>query len=224
MTKSLTHSHHLISVFFSQLIAADLQQVIRDGDVILTYAHSSLIERVLIRAYQDGKRITVLVVDARPHGEGRELCRRLTAAGVVDLHYCLLSSVHFAIQQLRVTKAIIGASACFANGSVLARCGSALIALACQSSLTPCLIFSETYKFVDRILYDSISFNELCPPDDMLRYFGEPSPIADWRHQDHLNVLNLVSFLHWPRSTHRLLLMLSPRLFFFLLGIRCHSS
>lgn len=43
---------------------------INDGDVILTYAKSSVVEKVLRHAWEQGKRFSVVVVDSRPMLEG----------------------------------------------------------------------------------------------------------------------------------------------------------
>lgn len=43
---------------------------IRDGDTILTYARSSVVEGVLLEAKRQGKEFSVVVVDSRPLNEG----------------------------------------------------------------------------------------------------------------------------------------------------------
>ena len=43
---------------------------IKDGDVILTYARSSVVEGVLLEAKRQGKEFSVVVVDSRPLYEG----------------------------------------------------------------------------------------------------------------------------------------------------------
>lgn len=44
-----------------------------DGDVILTYAYSHVVSRVLLEAVSRKKRFRVVVVDARPEMEGRQM-------------------------------------------------------------------------------------------------------------------------------------------------------
>jgi translation initiation factor eIF-2B subunit delta len=48
------------------IIARETAKVIADGDVILTFAKSSIVERVLLEANQAGKRIRVIVIDSKP--------------------------------------------------------------------------------------------------------------------------------------------------------------
>ncbi|WCJ25410.1 Translation initiation factor eIF-2B subunit delta [Euphorbia peplus] len=52
---------------------------IRDGDVLLTYGSSSVVEMVLLHAHELGKQFRVVVVDSRPKLEGQLLLRRLVA-------------------------------------------------------------------------------------------------------------------------------------------------
>jgi translation initiation factor 2B subunit (eIF-2B alpha/beta/delta family) len=48
-----------------------------DGDVVLTYALSSVVLEVLLQAHARGRRFRVVVLDSRPELEGRQLLRRL---------------------------------------------------------------------------------------------------------------------------------------------------
>ncbi|KAJ3516203.1 hypothetical protein NLJ89_g1263 [Agrocybe chaxingu] len=43
---------------------------IKDGDVVLTYAKSSVVQKVLLQAQGDGKKFSVIVVDSKPLLEG----------------------------------------------------------------------------------------------------------------------------------------------------------
>jgi len=43
---------------------------IREGDTVLTFARSSLVEGVLLAAKKQGKMFSVVVVDSRPMHEG----------------------------------------------------------------------------------------------------------------------------------------------------------
>ena len=53
-----------------ECIAENAVQKIKNGDVILTYARSSVVEKVLLHAWKEGKRFSVVVVDSRPMLEG----------------------------------------------------------------------------------------------------------------------------------------------------------
>ncbi|KAH0840110.1 hypothetical protein J3R83DRAFT_1084 [Lanmaoa asiatica] len=53
-----------------QVIQETAGRKIKDGDVVLTYARSSVVEKVLLHAWAYGKRFSVIVVDSRPMLEG----------------------------------------------------------------------------------------------------------------------------------------------------------
>lgn len=54
----------------SRVIEQHAVDKINDGDVILTYARSSVVEGVLLEAKRQGKEFSVVVVDSRPLYEG----------------------------------------------------------------------------------------------------------------------------------------------------------
>lgn len=59
--------------YATQAIAAKLaQEKIRDGDAILTFGKSSVVEKTLLEAKRRGIAFSVIVIDARPHCEGEQ--------------------------------------------------------------------------------------------------------------------------------------------------------
>lgn len=62
----------------AEAISLKVQEKISDGDVILTFGCSSVILNILNEAKKN-KKFRVIVVDARPWHEGREMLRRLVA-------------------------------------------------------------------------------------------------------------------------------------------------
>ena len=61
----------------------------------------------------------------------------------------------------QVSKVLIGAHAVLANGYVMSRVGTSLIALVARSYNVPVLVCCETYKFCDRVQTDAFVINEL---------------------------------------------------------------
>lgn len=53
-----------------QVITSLGLQKIQDGDVILTYARSSVVQGLLLAAHAKGIKFKVIVVDSRPRFEG----------------------------------------------------------------------------------------------------------------------------------------------------------
>ncbi|GAB4815322.1 hypothetical protein N2152v2_002368 [Parachlorella kessleri] len=163
---------------------------IQDGDVILTYSHSTLVAAVLLRAAEEGRRFSVVVADARPHLEGRRLLRQLLSGGI-PCEYLYLNALSFSLD--RVTKVFLGAGAVLSNGTVLSRVGSAAVAMMAAAERIPVLVCSETYKFHERVQLDSITQNELGDPEAVAQLpdWVGPSPLASWRDTERLGLLNL---------------------------------
>ena len=73
-------------------ISETANRKIRNGDVILTYSYSKLVEKVILDAVQSGKKIKVIVADGRVQNLGRNLANNLVKAGV-HTTYILLTAV-----------------------------------------------------------------------------------------------------------------------------------
>ena len=71
--------------------------------------------------------------------------------------------------QQKATKVFVGAFALLANGNVMSRAGTAVVAMMAQSYGVPVIACCETYKFCERIQIDSICFNELADPDELVK-------------------------------------------------------
>jgi len=170
-------------------ISETANKKIRDGDVILTYSHSKLVEKVLLDAAAQGKKIQVIVADGRVQNLGRSLCPVLVAAGIHST-YILLSAVSQVLPT--VTKVLLGCDGVMANGCVLANVGTSQVALLAKSYNKPVVVCCETYKFTERVQTDSFVYNELSDPDDLVTTGREAQPLADWRDLSSLCLLNLV--------------------------------
>lgn len=133
-----------------------------EGDVILTYAKNDLIEMLLSR---QEKKFRVILVDSRPLLEGKEMLEKLMDAGI-ECSYILLNSLSYVMKE--VTKVFLGASALMSDGSILSRVGSASVAMMAKSHNVPVLVCCETYKISNRVQLESITWNELGNPEDVL--------------------------------------------------------
>jgi translation initiation factor eIF-2B subunit delta len=58
----------------------------------------------------------------------------------------------------------MGATSVLSNGAMIAKCGSAMVACMAKKLQKPVVVFSETYKFSDKMNLDSINRNEIGNP------------------------------------------------------------
>lgn len=170
--------------FADKVIADSAAATINDGDVIMTYAKSSIVQRALVQAHAQGKKFSVIVVDSRPLHEGKNLAASLVRIGI-PVKYCLINGISHNIQD--VTKVFLGAHAMMANGRLFSRVGTALVAMEAHDSDKPVLVLCETIKFTERVALDSIVHNEMAPADELVIKGG---PLENWRDIKGLQLCN----------------------------------
>ncbi|OAE29537.1 hypothetical protein AXG93_4486s1080 [Marchantia polymorpha subsp. ruderalis] len=166
-------------------------QKIRDGDVCLTYGSSCVVEMILLKAHEMGKKFRVVVVDSRPKLEGKRLLKRLLSEGL-DCTYTYINAMSYIMQE--VTRVFLGAASVLANGTVYSRVGTASVAMVAHAFSVPVMICCETYKFHERVQLDSITANELGNPDALVKVWGrrDLTDLEGWSPEDkHLQLLNL---------------------------------
>lgn len=133
------------------------EQIIFLTTYLLFYS-SSLIERILAETFQIGIKFRVIIVDAGPFYEGKELLRRLVKKRL-QCTYVLLAAASYIMKE--ATKVLLGAHAILTNGYVMSRAGSSQVALIAKSYNVPVLICCETHKFSERVQTDAFVYNEL---------------------------------------------------------------
>uniref|UniRef100_A0A0E0MPN1 Translation initiation factor eIF2B subunit delta n=1 Tax=Oryza punctata TaxID=4537 RepID=A0A0E0MPN1_ORYPU len=139
---------------------------VRDDDVLLTYASSSVVEMIFDHANELGKKFRVVVVDSRPNNEGQALLRRLVAKGI-SCTYMHINAISYIMHE--VTRVFLGASSILSNGAVYSRVGTAAVAMVAHAFGVPVLVCCEAYKLHERVQLDSICSNELGDPDVISR-------------------------------------------------------
>ncbi|KAF4318774.1 hypothetical protein BBO99_00007051 [Phytophthora kernoviae] len=200
----------------SRAVAKNAQSKISAGDVILTYARANVVEDLLLETVKTSPEIAatlrVIIVDSRPHYEGRKLVNVLAKAGL-QCSYLQINAVSYIMRD--VTKVFLGAAAFMSNGVAVARVGTALVAMTAHEANVPVLFCCETYKFSDRVQLDAITHNELGDPDELVSSYCTDKPrsqrrtggsssgdassttssghvLSDWRDLADLKLLNLV--------------------------------
>ncbi|KAH8830658.1 eukaryotic translation initiation factor 2B delta subunit [Flagelloscypha sp. PMI_526] len=149
-------------IMADEVIQESATSKIKDGDVILTYARSSVIEKVLLSAHKSGKRFSVIVIDSRPLLEGKVLLKRLTSTTPpIPCTYALLPALPSVINE--ATTVLLGAHSLHSNGAVYSRAGTAMVAMMAKQNSVPVMVCCETYKFSDTVMLDGFGKNELAP-------------------------------------------------------------
>eukprot|EP00949_MAST-11_sp_MAST-11-sp1_P005217 g5217.t1 len=180
-----------ITMASEAIVKSALEKVI-DDDVILTFGRSFVVEQLLLRAHAAGRHFRVIIVDARPKLEGRQLLNALSEAGL-SCSYVLLNAASYVMNE--VSKVFVGAAAMMANGTAFSRAGTASIAMMAHAYRKPVIFCCETYKFSERVQLDSIIFNEVGDPEAIANVNGSKKEgdaiLKKWETQDNLRILNL---------------------------------
>lgn len=161
-----------IDIFIRERVTA-ADRLIRDlaaskiepGDVILTYASSSIVEQAILEAHNAGTPFSVIVVDSKPLFEGKQLARKLANAGV-KVRYYLITGASHAIKD--ATKVFLGAHAMMSNGRLYSRVGTASISMLASSHSLPVIVLCQSVKFTEKVALDSIVGNEVAPAEELL--------------------------------------------------------
>ncbi|KAF2104010.1 IF-2B-domain-containing protein [Rhizodiscina lignyota] len=172
------------------LISQTASSKIRDGDVILTFAKSSIVLQTLLEAHANGTKFRVIVVDSKPLFEGRKLAEELVEHGL-DVQYNLISAAAHAVKE--ASKVFVGAHAMMGNGRLYSRVGTAIIAMLAHDRDIPVIVCCESVKFTERVALDSIVGNEVAPAEELLARGEEgEGQIKRWQETPNLQLLNVM--------------------------------
>jgi ribose 1,5-bisphosphate isomerase len=114
-----------------------------EGNTIMTHCNSSAVIAILKKAYSDGKNFKVFVTETRPRFQGRITAKQLGEIGI-ETHMIVDSGVRYYINEIDMV--MVGADAIAANGSVVNKIGTSMIALAAHEARTRFIVAAETFK------------------------------------------------------------------------------
>jgi ribose 1,5-bisphosphate isomerase len=136
---------------FSEHLATALEQialvganVLRDGDVCLTYSMSSTVWKIYRKAASQGKRISVVDSESRPANEGLWTVKEMVSAGIP-----ITIGIDAALGVLMegCSNFIVGADAITGTGDALCKVGTYPTALMAYEKGIPLYIAADTTKF-----------------------------------------------------------------------------
>ncbi|MCK4327548.1 MAG: ribose 1,5-bisphosphate isomerase [Candidatus Diapherotrites archaeon] len=117
---------------------------IRSGMTVFTHCHSSTVTAILVAAWKKGKRFDVINTETRPRFQGRITARELVGAGIPVTH--IVDSAARRVMN-EADLVLVGADAVTAEGSLVNKIGTSMIALAAHEARTEFASACETFKF-----------------------------------------------------------------------------
>ena len=117
---------------------------IENGDVLMTHCHSTAAVSVIATAHRKGKVNVVYVKETRPAFQGLITAKALAEEGL-EVIVIPDSSVRYFMK--KVDKVVVGADTVAANGAVVNKIGTSLVALAAKEARVRFYVATETFKF-----------------------------------------------------------------------------
>jgi len=126
---------------------------ILDGDTLMTHCDSSAALKVIETAWKKGKKLKVYVTETRPRFQGKITANRLGQMGIPAILIIDSAVRHFMNE---VDRVVVGADAVSANGAVVNKIGTSLMALAAREARTHFFVAAESYKFSPETMFGEL--------------------------------------------------------------------
>jgi len=114
------------------------------GDVIMTSAYSKTIMEIFKKALKQGKKFEVFVTESRPGDDGKIVASELSKLG---LRVTLIVDSAMRYFMKYTSRVFLGAEAVAANGAVISKVGSSLMALIAHEARVRVFVAASTLKF-----------------------------------------------------------------------------
>lgn len=170
---------------YQKNVAEMASRRISNSDVIITISYSTSVLKSIEYAVRNyNKSIKVIVTESRPRNEGVHLAEKLDDLGV-ETTLIVDSAMNYFIKD--ATKAFVGAEAIAANGAVVNKVGTSLLALISKYARVPFYVVAGTYKFsIDTVFGELIELplgkREELISKERISEMGEPEvyvPLMD---------------------------------------------
>jgi len=119
-------------------------RMVEEDDTLMTHCNSASALEIIKAAYKQGKKIKVYATETRPLFQGHITAQILSKEGIDVSLICDNAVRHFIS---RIDKVVVGADAIAANGALVNKIGTSLVALAAKEASIPFIVGAETIKF-----------------------------------------------------------------------------
>lgn len=144
-------------VEYSRKSVEELSQLasrrIPDDSAILTHSYSTSVIKTLALAHEKGKVKQVFVTESRPGGEGVVTAKALSERGL-KVTLITDSAANFFLDKVNLV--VVGAEAITANGALVNKVGTSMIALASYHRRKRMVVLAGTYKFSFETVYGEL--------------------------------------------------------------------
>ncbi|KAL8699790.1 MAG: hypothetical protein Q9201_005810, partial [Fulgogasparrea decipioides] len=128
-----------------ELIAQTAKGLVREGDTVMTFGESRVVNRVLDAAADDGVGFRVIYVQDTQSGAKNATVERLRGKGI-GVAIIPTSAVAYSLGM--ATSAMVGAEGVVENGGIVSRMGTYQLAMLAKNAGKPVYVVAESHKFV----------------------------------------------------------------------------
>lgn len=125
-------------------------RLIEDGNLIMTYCHSSTVTGILRKAHERGKNFKVITCETRPRFQGRITAMELSKLGI---NTTLIVDGAMNSFMRKVDLCIVGADAITSTGNLINKIGTSTLAHIARIHDVPFYCAAELYKYDPLTLY-----------------------------------------------------------------------
>lgn len=140
---AIDHAYDLIKQSHAAVdkIARHAAALVPGGSVIITHSHSSTVTECFRQLAE--KNVTAIITESRPGDEGKALASQLIECAI-SAHYITDAQIGLFVSQADLV--LVGADSILADGSVVNKAGTYLMALAADNLDVPFYVCAETFK------------------------------------------------------------------------------
>ncbi len=138
---------------------------LRERETILVHSYSYSVYKVIEEAVKLGKDIEVYVTESRPGLEGLVMAEALEKLNI-PVTLIVDSAVRFVMP--KITRVLVGAEAIAANGAIVGKVGTSVVALTAKEARVRVFVAAGTYKFSLETVFGELIQIPQAPPDTVI--------------------------------------------------------
>ncbi len=140
-------------------------RMVSDGETVMTHCQSSAVFEILKTAAEMGKTLRVVATETRPLYQGRLTAKLLSRVGI-PVTLIVDGAARYMMPE--VDRVLVGADAVAANGALVNKIGTSMIALAAHEAKVPFFTAAETYKLSPETMLGELILIEERSPYEVL--------------------------------------------------------
>lgn len=121
----------------------NMASLVEAKDVVMTHSLSSTVKNLCAYLSESQPTVRFIVTESRPGDEGKLLATFLSELGLTTTY---ITEAQIDLLMPEVSKVVVGADAVLADGSIINKCGTNIMALSARYHSVPFYVCAESFK------------------------------------------------------------------------------